>query len=648
MMNVPPGEGKESPTESSERTEQTQADELSQPARMPQDRKRAAQEANLDSEDEEDEQQEEGSATLSVDAEEGEEDRKPSPDKPEEEEEDSSSEDENYVLDQNRFPDKVRYLLDEQIAPDAIWWLPEGDALAVNRDAFSMQLLIRHFRGNKFSSVTRNFNRWGFRRVPDERVPEGVLGYTHDKFLRGRPGLLKKLKKEVYIKKEKDDKDEGGDKKQPRKKARTKGSPRKAPPSAATQAALGAEGPGLRTDRSGSLALQSQLSADLALSSAATANRADQIVPPTGAPPASLLQRYEQENARSMLGALGRETATSASSSLAQRLAILQSIGRDQHPLTAAEVHRLSAIQNSAPADAGLRLTAIQDSFPMSDAARLSMLSAGTDQMDSLQARRLAALQASTVEQPDPWLAMMASSRGQSASSLQPASNSMFPPGSQQGGLNSSAFRQLPGSTGGLLQNEDLLQRLSRQRQLDAHQQLQPSFPTLPQGRRSISSLDTTDPAVLRLLASHNRIPDSLSGLSNPSAVSERFGQDIFLRNRRSSQQLDASQLRSLTSPTNQLPSQVSTLTDYAGRNHADITAQLLQPQLQQSLLHGAMNAGEHGINGQMMFRPQPGGVHPRLGRLSVAGPHGQIAFDDEALRREQMERREEAKRGGL
>ena len=67
---------------------------------------------------------------------------------------------EDYILDQNRFPDKIRLLLDENVAPEAMWWLPEGNAVLVNKEAFCQQLLIKHFRGNKFTSVTRNFNRW--------------------------------------------------------------------------------------------------------------------------------------------------------------------------------------------------------------------------------------------------------------------------------------------------------------------------------------------------------------------------------------------------------------------------------------------------------------------------------------------------------
>lgn len=67
---------------------------------------------------------------------------------------------EEYVLDHNRFPDKIRLLLDGNVAPNAIKWLPEGDAVMLNKEIFSQLLLVRHFRGNKFTSVTRNFNRW--------------------------------------------------------------------------------------------------------------------------------------------------------------------------------------------------------------------------------------------------------------------------------------------------------------------------------------------------------------------------------------------------------------------------------------------------------------------------------------------------------
>ena len=66
----------------------------------------------------------------------------------------------DFELDLNRFPDKLRWLLDTEVAPEALWWLPEGDAIGINKDAFQEQLLEQEFRGNKFSSITRKLNRW--------------------------------------------------------------------------------------------------------------------------------------------------------------------------------------------------------------------------------------------------------------------------------------------------------------------------------------------------------------------------------------------------------------------------------------------------------------------------------------------------------
>ena len=63
----------------------------------------------------------------------------------------------------------------------------------------------------------------GFRRIPEEKEPEGCLGYTHDAFRRDAPELIKTMKKEVYIKKEKDSDADA----RPKKKAKTgKASPK--------------------------------------------------------------------------------------------------------------------------------------------------------------------------------------------------------------------------------------------------------------------------------------------------------------------------------------------------------------------------------------------------------------------------------------
>lgn len=62
------------------------------------------------------------------------------------------------------FPDKLMLLLDKKAAPDAVYWLRDmGDVVgpfAINRKAFTVQLLNKSFNGNKFPSITRNLNRW--------------------------------------------------------------------------------------------------------------------------------------------------------------------------------------------------------------------------------------------------------------------------------------------------------------------------------------------------------------------------------------------------------------------------------------------------------------------------------------------------------
>ena len=60
----------------------------------------------------------------------------------------------------------------------------------------------------------------GFRRIPEEKEPEGCIGYKHEAFLRDAPELIKTIKKEFYVKKEKDS-DAGGSER-PKKKAKTR------------------------------------------------------------------------------------------------------------------------------------------------------------------------------------------------------------------------------------------------------------------------------------------------------------------------------------------------------------------------------------------------------------------------------------------
>jgi len=58
------------------------------------------------------------------------------------------------------FPDKLFELLQNEVEPTAIWWLPDGESFGINKELFEEKILNRYFRGNKFTSITRNLNRW--------------------------------------------------------------------------------------------------------------------------------------------------------------------------------------------------------------------------------------------------------------------------------------------------------------------------------------------------------------------------------------------------------------------------------------------------------------------------------------------------------
>jgi hypothetical protein len=58
------------------------------------------------------------------------------------------------------FPVQLMDLLQRDVAPDALRFLPEGEAIAFNMDIFSEKVLDMFFRGMKWTSVVRNLNRW--------------------------------------------------------------------------------------------------------------------------------------------------------------------------------------------------------------------------------------------------------------------------------------------------------------------------------------------------------------------------------------------------------------------------------------------------------------------------------------------------------
>ncbi|CAB9510253.1 HSF-type DNA-binding [Seminavis robusta] len=97
----------------------------------------------------------------------------------------------------SHFPDKLMALLEKKVAPDAVWWLRDmgkiKGAFAINRRVFTKKVLDTAFNGNKWPSITRNFNRWGYRQVSYPNLPSHTTAYQHPLFQPNRPDLLRTM-----------------------------------------------------------------------------------------------------------------------------------------------------------------------------------------------------------------------------------------------------------------------------------------------------------------------------------------------------------------------------------------------------------------------------------------------------------------------
>ncbi|CAB9506799.1 shock factor protein [Seminavis robusta] len=95
------------------------------------------------------------------------------------------------------FPKLLMKLLNDQVAPDALWWLPDGEAFAMDPHKIGPGVLDKHFRGTKLTSFVRRLHNCGFRRTTRKYkkdlslgLPEAVITMSNEQFLRDSPELL--------------------------------------------------------------------------------------------------------------------------------------------------------------------------------------------------------------------------------------------------------------------------------------------------------------------------------------------------------------------------------------------------------------------------------------------------------------------------
>ena len=57
------------------------------------------------------------------------------------------------------FPGRLMKVLQSKVAPESMYWLPDGDKFAIHTETVE-DVLVGHFQGAKWMSFTRTLNKW--------------------------------------------------------------------------------------------------------------------------------------------------------------------------------------------------------------------------------------------------------------------------------------------------------------------------------------------------------------------------------------------------------------------------------------------------------------------------------------------------------
>jgi HSF-type DNA-binding len=92
------------------------------------------------------------------------------------------------------FPAKMYAILSRKDLSDIITWLPHGRSWKVLKPReFEVKVIPTYFEHSKFSSFIRQANGWGFRRIISKGADRN--SYYHELFLRGKPHLIKLMRR---------------------------------------------------------------------------------------------------------------------------------------------------------------------------------------------------------------------------------------------------------------------------------------------------------------------------------------------------------------------------------------------------------------------------------------------------------------------